>query len=99
MEYLKIFFHLFEQDLFAFIGATSWFDLLECVVTYGFIFLVLTITLIMPLALFIMMFFLILVIVFMKSSNLTFFIEFMIILEIMYALEINVVVSLIKFKK
>ena len=56
MEYFKIFFHLFEQDLFAFIGATSWVDLLQCVAAYSFVFLVLTITLIMPLALFIMMF-------------------------------------------
>jgi len=56
MEYLKIFLHLIEQDLFAFIGASSWVDLFECVAAYSFIFLVLSITLIMPLALFIMMF-------------------------------------------
>lgn len=56
MEILKVFFHLYEQDLFTLIGATSWFDLLECVAAYGLVLLVLAFTLILPIALFIMMF-------------------------------------------
>lgn len=56
MEIIKLFFQLFEQELFAFIGATSWIDLLQCLLSYSFVLFVLGITLFLPLSLFFLMF-------------------------------------------
>lgn len=55
-EVIKILFDVYEQDLFAFIGATSWPDLFECLISYTFIVVILFITLFLPLTLFFLMF-------------------------------------------
>jgi len=56
MEIIKALFDVYEQDLFAFIGATSWPDLFECLFSYAFIIVVLAFTLFLPLTLFFLMF-------------------------------------------
>lgn len=55
-EIIKVLFDVYEQDLFTFIGATSWLDLFECFLSYAFVIFVLTITLFVPLAFFFLTF-------------------------------------------
>ena len=56
MSLIKLFFDSYEQDLFEWIGATSWVDLAECAIFYCFVAVFLSFTLIMPASLFLILF-------------------------------------------
>jgi len=52
MEVIKIIVEAYEQELFSFIGATSWPDLFECLISYAFVIFIAFVTLAIPLGFF-----------------------------------------------
>jgi len=54
--FTKVVFELLEYELFSVLQTVSWADTLSCLFAYFFVFSILSITLILPLALFVVIF-------------------------------------------